>query len=152
MSKLILVPVDFSDVTDLVLDEARDLAEAMDAKLVVIHVASATPDFVAYDAGPEYIRDSIAIQLHEKHQKLEPYKDMLNTTGLDVQTMLVPGEPSKKIIDEIQRMKPDLVVMGSHGHGALYHLVTGSVSSSVIQHATCPVVIVPSKVMAARGM
>jgi nucleotide-binding universal stress UspA family protein len=42
------------------------------------------------------------------------------------------------------RCKADFIVMGSHGHGALYNLLIGGTASGVIQKAPCPVVIVPT--------
>jgi len=38
-----------------------------------------------------------------------------------------------------------MILLGSHGHGALYHLLIGSVSEGVIRKASCPVIIIPSK-------
>jgi len=59
--------------------------------------------------------------------------------------MLVPGDPSGKLPEEIDRLRPEMVVMGSHGHGALYQLLAGSVCQAVLNHAACPVVVVPIK-------
>jgi len=50
-----------------------------------------------------------------------------------------------KILREAREQNAGLIVMGSHGHGALYELLIGSVTQGVMKSAQCPVVIVPSK-------
>lgn len=141
----LLVLVDFSDVADALLVTASRLAKGFDLKVRLLHVASAEPDFIGYEVGPVYIRESVAEQLRQQHQQLQQYQQKLREEGVDVTAMLVPGDAPKKIIDEMKRMNPDWIVVGSHGHGALRNLLMGSTCESVLKHATCPVVVVPSR-------
>jgi nucleotide-binding universal stress UspA family protein len=145
MSNNILAPIDFSDVTDAVIAKAAQLAKALDAKVWLIHAAVPEPDFVGYEVGPEYIRDSAARHLRDEHQKLGEYQEKFREIDVDVTAMLVPGEAVDKILQEAQRLKIDWIVLGSHGHGALYNLLAGSVCQGVLSKAQCPVVIVPSR-------
>lgn len=145
MSENILVPIDFSDVTDAVIARASQLAKALGAKVWMIHTAVPEPDFVGYEVGPEYIRDSAARHLREEHQKLGEYQEKLRADGVDVTAMLVPGEAVDKIIQEAESLEADWIVLGSHGHGALHNLLAGSVCQGVLSRASCPVVIVPSR-------
>ncbi|MDP6636898.1 MAG: universal stress protein [Phycisphaerae bacterium] len=145
MSQNILAPIDFSDVTDAVIAKAAQLAKAMDAKIWLIHAAVPEPDFVGYEVGPEYIRDSAARHLREEHRTLGEYQEKLRAEGADVTAMLVPGEAVAKILQEADRLKADWIVLGSHGHGALYNLLAGSVCQGVLRKTGCPVVIVPSR-------
>ena len=145
MSNNILAPIDFSDATGAVVDQAAKLAKALDAKVWLIHAAVPEPDFVGYEVGPEYIRDSAARHLREEHQKLGEYQEKLRQGDVEVTAMLVPGEATDKILQEARRLEADLIVLGSHGHGALYNLLAGSVCQGVLSKAACPVVIVPSR-------
>jgi nucleotide-binding universal stress UspA family protein len=145
MQNNILAPIDFSDVTDAVVAKTAQLAKALDAKVWLIHAAVPEPDFVGYEVGPEYIRDSAARHLRDEHQKLGEYQEKLREEGVDVTAMLVPGDAVDKIIQEAQRLEIDWIVLGSHGHGALYNLLAGSVCQGVLSKAQCPVVIVPSR-------
>ena len=80
---------------------------------------------------------------------LHEYEKKLEAEGLNVTTILEPGPRDHQIVDEVESLKPDLVVIGSHGHGALHHLLTKSVCENMLKHATCPVVMVPMKTSAA---
>jgi nucleotide-binding universal stress UspA family protein len=53
------------------------------------------------------------------------------------------GLPPDEIIAAVKDHGAELVVMGSHGHGALYHLFTGSAVTGVLKHTACPVLVVP---------
>ncbi len=144
MCKKILVPLDFSDVTDHVVDEAQRMARQTGAKTWLIHVVAPEPDFIGYEVGPAYIRDSIARNLRDQHQRLQQYQERFAAEGLEAKALLLSGVPTRKILTEMDRVGPDLVIIGSHGHGALYHLMMGSVATSIVKHAACPVLIIPA--------
>ena len=150
MSRNILVPIDFSDVTELVLSEACRLARALDAKLWLVHVATVEPTVVGCEVGVIYVRDEVADGLRSQHRKLRQYEVALRDEGLDATAMLVQGKPTQKILEQADRLDADMIVLGSHGHGAMFHLLAGSVCESLMRKASCPVVVVPSR-MAAKG-
>ena len=151
MAKNIVVPVDFSDVSDLVVAEARCLAKAMGAKTWLIHVAVTESAFVGFEFGLLPSRDRVARELRHEHRRLEQYEEAFKTDDLDVTSLLVSGPPAAKIIEEARRLKADLIILGSHAHGALHHLLSGSVCEVVLMQAICPIVIVPSKAVIDRG-
>ena len=53
------------------------------------------------------------------------------------------GLPADEIIAAVAELGAERLVMGSHGHGALYHLFTGSVVTGVLKRTGCPVLVVP---------
>jgi nucleotide-binding universal stress UspA family protein len=59
--------------------------------------------------------------------------------------MLVSGLPARKILGEADRLEATLIVMGSHGHGALFNLLMGTVCNGVLRKSRCPVVVVPAR-------
>ena len=59
-----------------------------------------------------------------------------------VATEVLLGNAAQKLTEAAR--DADLLVVGSHGHGRLYHAVLGSVSEACIRHATCPVVVIPA--------
>jgi nucleotide-binding universal stress UspA family protein len=57
----------------------------------------------------------------------------------------VRGETAKTILVEATRLDADLIVMATHGHGAMFDLLVGSVGQAVLQHTTIPVLLVPAR-------
>lgn len=142
--KTILAAVDFSDVTDAVLNHAAALAEAFGAKVYVIHVAAPEPSFVTYAPGPQHERDFRADELRDEHRKIQEYATALQERKIAAEALLVSGETINKLLEEADNLKADTIVIGSHGHGALYELLVGSVTDGILRKANRPVTIVPA--------
>jgi len=143
--KTILVPVDFSDVTPQVLSVASSMAAAYSCRLVVVYVVEPEPDFVGFEPGPPNVRLCAPRDLKTERQRLETMKDRLVAEGRDAIAFTMQGSAVDKILREARDQNAGLIVMGSHGHGALYELLIGSVTQGVMKGAHCPVVIVPAK-------
>jgi len=139
----ILVPIDFSDCAKTVLETAARLAEAFDGKLWVVHVAAPDPDFVGFEVGPQTVRDQRARDLREEHRLLQAEADALRDRGIEATALLLEGPTVEKILEEAERLDVDGIVIGSHGHGAAYRLLLGSVSESILRHTRVPLTIVP---------
>jgi nucleotide-binding universal stress UspA family protein len=143
--KTIVVPVDFSDVTNAMIEKAVEMARAFSCSLTLIHVVEPEPDFVDYTPGPEVMREMVAEDLRQERHRLHELAAQLRATGLDVVGRVRRGPAVDRILEVVEEVKPDLLVMGSHGHGALYDLLVGSVAEHVLRKVTCPVVVVPSR-------
>ena len=146
----ILVPVDLSDSTPRVLRAAEEMAAAFRCKVHVLHVF--THDLMV--AGNEFgvapaASEIVESELRTRRAELEAVTRQLRDRGVDATAVVVEGGPVQWIADEARRLSADLIIVGSHGHGALYHLLLGSVTTGVLRSAHCPVVVVP--VRAARG-
>ena len=145
MIKTILVPIDFSDVTDVVLAVAGRFAKAFEARILLTHVATVKVDVAGFELCPQYVGNGVARQLGQEDRTLHEYEKTLRAEGLEVTAMLASGPAVHEIAEEAESLKPDLVILGSHSHGVLHHLFTSSVLESMLKHARCPVVIVPRK-------
>jgi len=142
----ILVPVDFSDVTTRVVETARTLARAFSSRIVLLNVAEPEPDFVGFEPGPVTVRQSVARDFKVEHQRLEELKKAAGLEGVEVHAFHIQGPSVEKILHEAGEQQASWIVMGSHGHGALYELLVGSVTHGVMKGAKCPVVVVPVEV------
>jgi len=138
----ILVAVDFADETERVVEAARELASAFSAKLWLVHAAAPDPDFVGYRAGPQSVRDSVASELRDEHRRLQQLAEGLRAAGIDTTALLVQGPTVQTLLAEAKRLEADHIVIGSHGHGAIYRTVLGSVSEGVLHKAACSVAVV----------
>ena len=139
----ILAAVDFSPVTEKVLRVVRVYAQLLDASLWLVHVESPEPDFVGYEPGPQTVRDQVADDMRSGHRALQSAAEECRAAGITTTALLVQGATAEAILSEAGKLKADMIIVGSHGHGAMHHLVTGSVSEAVLQHAPCPVLVVP---------
>ncbi len=142
----ILVCVDFSEVTDAVIDHAKAVAALAGAEARVLHVAAPNPDFVGYEVGPVAARQQVAQSLRTEHRMLEDLAKRLAEANVRAAPSMVQGPTAATILEQIQRYRADLVVLGSHGHGALRHLLAGSVAEEVLRKSKVPVLVVPSRV------
>jgi len=143
--KTILVPVDFSDVTPRVTEQAETLARTFGARLVLLHVSEPEPDFVGFEPGPVSVRSSVAQDFRKERQQLDTLRTNVAKDGVEVLALHIQGPLVEKILDEADAQSADLIVIGSHGHGALFELLVGSITSGVLRGAHCPVLVVPAR-------
>ena len=143
--KSILVPVDFSDATPRVVESAHQMAQALRRRIVLLHVSEPEPDFIGFEPGPIVVRSAVATDFRKEHQKLDELKATVASGGFDVLALHIQGPMVEKILEKASEHEADLIVMGSHGHGALYELLVGSVTSGVLREAKCPVLVVPTR-------
>jgi nucleotide-binding universal stress UspA family protein len=141
----ILAAIDFSDITPAVVDKAAEIARCFTSKLWLIHIAAPDPDFVGYGTGPPSKRDWRAKTLREEHRYIQEKALELEKSGIDVTPLLIQGVTVETILQEATKLNADMIVIGSHGHGALHKALVGSVSEGIIRKASCPVLIVPAK-------
>jgi nucleotide-binding universal stress UspA family protein len=141
----ILVAVDFSDVSGKMLDAVLRILRADQLQVFVVHVAEPDPEFVGWEAGPGVVRDQVAAEFHRERQDVESMAERLRREGVDATGLVVQGPTVATILDEIQRRGAELLVVGSHGHGAAYDLAVGSISSGVIRKSPVPVLVIPDR-------
>ncbi len=131
--KNILVSIDFHKKEELLIDKAFQLAESFDSNLWLMHIAALEPDFVGYEAGPQYIRDNRATELRKEHQLLQEYTTALKNKGFDSEGLLVQGPTIEIIIEESKKLNIDLIIAGHHEHGFFYNAFTENVSAKIIK-------------------
>jgi nucleotide-binding universal stress UspA family protein len=140
----ILIAIDFSKGTSTILAEAKKYAEHFSADYWLIHVAEPDPYFVGYEPGPQTVRDDVAKRFRKEHQLIQQEADKIREQGVNITPLLVQGPAAETILKEADNLNIDLIMIGSHGHGALYNLLLGSVSQAVLKNAKVPVLIVPT--------
>ncbi|MFM2170913.1 MAG: hypothetical protein RI957_1142 [Verrucomicrobiota bacterium] len=144
--KHIATALDFSDASDSVLNAAMAMAQSQQATLHIVHVLEPQPSYTAYGMTPE---EFPAIQLfQEESQKRAEAKlhEALATARQqvgDVRIELMIGSPLHAIIDYVKEKSIDLIVIGSHGHGAVAALLIGSVAEGLVRKAICPTLVIP---------
>lgn len=141
--KHILVPTDFSKHSQNALKYAAALADKFGAELHLLHVvqnlALMIPDMVnvvppILPSG-EQMTSAVRVALDRviRENQLERFK---------VHAEVREGTPFYEIIQLAKDKKVDLIVMGTHGHSGLAHVLMGSVTDKVVRKAPCPVLTV----------
>lgn len=139
----LLVAIDFSDPTDLILRVARRLAAGLDASVWIVHAAEPEPDFVGYDAGPEVVRGQVAKELRDEHRRLQDYAEQLREAGVETKAILAQGPTVNVLLEMAEKQGADLIVVGSHGRGMVAEMLMGSVSQGLIRDGRYPITVVP---------
>ncbi len=137
----ILIAIDGSHYGDAALDYVlKHLTQFGESpELALIHVALAAPPRAAGAVGAEILE---SYYRHEHDTALAPARARLATAGLQASEIRVVGSPGRSIAQHASDGRFDLVVMGSHGHGALAGLVMGSTVSTVLAACKVPLLIV----------
>lgn len=143
--KTILAPVDFSNVSNRVAEAAGELARAFGARVLLLHVIAPPLNVVTYDMPVEAFSKELEFAQEQATRKLTALRRLLDIKGLTVETRIVQGHAVETILAEAQAEGAGYIVMGSHGHGALYELLAGSTTHGVLHRAQCPVVILPKR-------
>ena len=139
----LLVAVDFSPVTDRVIETAVGLARAVHGGITLLHVARPEPDFIGYEAGPQSVRDQVAAEFRGQRHTLQDLANRIRAAGIDATPMVVQGAIAETIIEHARRVEAGFIVVGTHGRGAVAALLIGSVSEGVIRRSPVPVLVVP---------
>jgi len=148
--KNILAAVDFSEITPRVVERASQLAESLGSRLWLIHAAAPDPDFVGHDVGPSSVRDQVAKHLREEHRELQALAAGPRERGIDTTALLVQGPTVETILKEAAKLEAELIVLGSHGRGAVLRALLGSTSEGVLHKTDVPLLIVPARALAEK--
>ena len=70
---------------------------------------------------------------------------LLGQVGVKAEAKVLSGEIVNEVLAEAERVKPQRIVIGTHGHSALFELVVGSVTEGLIRHSQIPLVVVPRR-------
>lgn len=136
----VLVPTDFSKPATHTLDWAADLARQFGARLVLVHVIppSTYPlhNLAQIGAFPN-LRDEVMKRCREDLAEVAG-----KLQGVTVDQRLLEGPPHQMINDCAAAEKADLIVMSTHGHTGLKHLLLGSVAEKVVRTSACPVLTI----------
>lgn len=142
--KTILAPIDFSVVSDAVVTEAASLARAHQGRVVLLSVVQPPVVLAEYAPVMENIAEITAAGERNAARQLEKIEAKLAADFVAAESVQLTGSPIPLIVEQAEKLDADYIVMGSHGHTALYDLLVGSTTHGVLIRAKCPVVIIPA--------
>ena len=138
--KKILVPVDGSKHADLAMEKAKEFADVFGSSVVLLHVNDFHQHMFNYNAGTEEhfieLFDQISTNI------LECGREKLSSLGDRVETVKLEGSVASSIIDYANKNDFDLVIIGSHGKGAIHDFLMGGVAHKILLHVNKPVLVI----------
>jgi nucleotide-binding universal stress UspA family protein len=145
--KRILCPVDFSDFSRHALDEAIALAHLYDGCVTALHVFPIAIPANPFAGLPEF--QPFRLTDEQRAHVLRQLSAFATSEGAETKRIKVAlregVDIDAEILDAAEQLKPDLIVMGTHGRSGFQHLMLGSVAEKVLHKARGPVMTVPSK-------
>jgi nucleotide-binding universal stress UspA family protein len=142
----ILVPVDFSDITNAVLRTAKRVCEAHGGEVVLFHAVSPAlyipyPESLSLDViDVKVLQEIESRKRREAEEKLRGLQDFLRPVGSRI--LVEVGDPRDLILEAEEREDPDLVVMGSHRKGLVEKILIGSTAEKVVKHSLKPMIVI----------
>ena len=139
----ILCPTDFSELSIGAMKYAGLLAEKFGASLHILHVVDQAYQYWMA-MGPESIPagPSAEEMTNTAKRQMEEFVGQHVPASLKATTEIVTGRPFMEIIRIAKERAVDLIVIGTHGRGALSQMLLGSVADKVVHKAPCPVLSV----------
>lgn len=140
----ILVPVDGSVNSERALSYAAYLALQCSASIGILHVVnlSSAVAAIGHVGTGGYIPDRVLDDIQEAGQSVIDEALKKIPPEVEAKGFLEIGSPKDIVVTFCAEKKYDLVIMGSRGLGTIEQLVLGSVSSYVLYHSNCPVMVV----------
>lgn len=142
--RTILVPVDLPEISGAALDYAWLMAARINASVLLLHVIARS-----YAGG---LRDSWSSQSSQMAARREILRKLSRVAALakleqkstvQARFLVREGLPHYEILRLAQEHQVGLIILGRHSRGPLSRMIFGSTSGPVMDHAPCPVVVVP---------
>lgn len=141
--KTFLVPVDFSAVSEEIVNTAVSFARSFGGKVILLHIIQPPIVTSEYALPVDAVEEAIAASEKSAETKFIAFTSRFQAADLEVEALVRHGPPVYTILEEATKVKADFIIMGSHGHGKIYDLLVGSTASGVLKGAQCGVVIMP---------
>ncbi len=145
--KPVLLATDGSPTAEKATATAIEIARLLDTELVIVSVWDvAYAGLSAMGFAPVPMNGELAKLGQEEAAKVVvEAAARAEEAGVETRSVVLRGFPVEAICDAAERFAPQFLVIGSHGWGAMKRALFGSVSTGVLHHATCPVLVVPAE-------
>lgn len=139
----IILPIDFSDSTDLLLDAAINFAKKTNGKLHLIHIAPADLGFAIGDMGFQYFPEIEENEIKNELVQLNKLQEKVLKEGIACEHILKQGIAKDIILEFSEQKNADFIVMGSYGRSGIYDVVVGSLTKDLTKSSKIPVLVIP---------
>lgn len=144
----IIVPLDGSELSAAILEDAEALARKLDAGIVLLQVTDAPAQLMPETAAVTAPELSVEVARQREHNEaesaqhyLQQVAEGLQSDGLRVETRTEQGEPSRAILEVARQLPGSVIAMTTHGRSGLGRMFYGSVAEDVLKHSPVPVLL-----------
>jgi nucleotide-binding universal stress UspA family protein len=134
----LLLATDLSEASSSATSEAFELARKLEASLLIVSVID--PGALLLPGGR--FRARVDQVRERREQQAQELVERGRAEGIEVSFLIWTGDPGDTIVEAARSERVDIVLVGSHGRGAVGRFFLGSVSEHVVRHAPCPVLVV----------
>jgi nucleotide-binding universal stress UspA family protein len=143
--KPVLLATDGSPTAEEATKKAIELAKLFDTELLIVTAWDIPYSTLGYAAVP--VNGDLMMAAEEQAKKVAGRAAAAaEADGVPAETILLRGFPVEEICAAAKKFEPELIVLGSHGWGAMKRMLFGSVSTGVLHHTSVPVLVVPAPV------
>lgn len=128
-----LIATDGSDNSENAIYRGIEFAKMTGAKVYAIYVLNTGT----------YFDEPVFDKQKARRYTTDHIEDIGNNNGINVESVVIIGNPAEEIVDFAEKNEIDLIVMGSLGKSGVVRFLLGSVSDNVLKHASSEVLIVP---------
>lgn len=152
--KKVLIALDFDPSAQKIAETGYELAKAMNAQVILLHVTADAAYYSALNYSPimgfdsfsnlDIVQTDAVLELKNAAQDyLEKSKQHLGDET--IQTVIKDGDFGESILETATEMNADIIVMGTHSRRGLEKILMGSVAEKVLHRSSIPLFIIPSK-------
>jgi len=139
----IVLPVDFGDKTEQLLEGAVKFAKQINGRIYLIHVAPSDIGFAIGDMGFQYFPEVEENEIREELVQLNKIQQRILAHDVDCEHILKQGIAKDIILEHAEDKKADFIVMGSHGRSGIYDVFVGSLTKGITKDSKVPVLVLP---------
>lgn len=139
----IVLPVDFSEKNEILVNAAVKFAKESNGKIFLIHAAPADIGFALGDMGFQYFPEVEQSEITSELRQLDSIERMIKTSGIECEHLLKQGDAAEIILEYAQDKSADYIVMGSHGRSNMYDVFVGSLTKELTRKSKIPVLVIP---------
>lgn len=139
----IVLPVDFGDKTEQLVEGAIKFAKQINGKIFLIHVAPSDIGFAIGDMGFQYFPEVEQNEIRQELVQLNKIEQKITAQGVDCEHLLKQGIAKDIILEYASSKNADYIVMGSHGRSGIYDVFVGSLTKGLTKDSSIPVLVLP---------
>ena len=139
----IVVPVDFGESSDKLIEGAVNFAKITQSKICLIHVAPSDIGFAIGDMGFQYFPEVEQNEIKEELLQLNNLEQRIIAMGVDCEHLLKQGIAGDIILDYAKAKNASYIIVGSHGRSGIYDVFVGSLTKDITRKSPIPVLVLP---------